>query len=97
MPRLDDVLARRLTADQRQQCVPIQGSMTKQSQAYPEEMCWSIVGFLRDYVQRQHPQRFYQPFQALPVQQPVAELTQWDHVANQLDTTYDRTSGRPWS
>lgn len=96
MPGLDDVLARRLTVDQRQQCVPIEGSMTRQSQVYPEEMCWSIVGFLRQYVQQQQPHRFCQPYQALPVQQPVADLSQWDHVASQLDITYDRSSRRPY-
>lgn len=96
MPGLDEVLNQRLTAAQRVDCVPIQGSMTRRSQEYPHDMCLAVVQHLKEYVHQQQPHRFCHVHQALPVQQPVADLHQWDKIVEQLKLTYDRTSRRPY-
>ena len=96
MPGLDEVLDRRLTADERLQCVKVEGSMTRRSQEYPYEMCHAVVQHLKQYVQQKQPHRFCHVHQALPVQQPVADLQRWDQVVEQLDVTYDRSSRRPY-
>ena len=49
-PGLRDVLERRLTPEERSNCAPIEGSLTSGSQAYPEQMCRTILGHLREYV-----------------------------------------------
>ena len=68
MPGLDEVLDRRLTADERLQCVKVEGSMTRRSQEYPYEMCHAVVQHLKQYVQQKQPHRFLScPTKLLPV------------------------------
>ena len=96
MPGLDEVLDKRLDADQRSHCVKIEGNMTRRSQEYPYDMCLAVVQHLRNYVQEQQPQRFCHTYQALPVQQPVEDLQQWNNIVEQIEVTYDRSSRRPY-
>jgi hypothetical protein len=100
MPGLDEVLSRRLTQQQRSQCTPIQGDMTRKSQAYPEELCRAILKALLDHVRLLQPQRFChrQPgiHHALPVQQPSEDLAAWDPIYDHVDKAFQRSSKKPF-
>ena len=100
MPGLDEVLSRRLTQQQRSQCTPIQGDMTRKSQAYPEELCRTILKALLDHVRLLQPQRFChrQPgiHHALPVQQPSEDLAAWDPIYDHVDKAFQRSSKKPF-
>ncbi len=54
-PGLDEVLQRRLSQQQRALCTPIQGSATRRSQEYPEEMCREILLHLKQRVAQMQP------------------------------------------
>eukprot|EP00434_Breviolum_minutum_P010232 symbB.v1.2.009030.t1/scaffold568.1/size186168/6 len=57
-----------LTPEERINCTPIEGSLTSGSQAYPEQMCRTILGHLREYVKKQQPTRFCLFSQAVEVE-----------------------------
>ena len=100
MPGLDVVLHQRLSQDEKALCVPVQGKHTRNSQIYPERLCRTILKELRNYVRQQDPDRFCTsstaPHVALPVQQPTADLSQWDEVVTAVDTAFQNTSKRPY-
>ena len=100
MPGLDLALHQRLSLDDKALCVPVQGQHTRNSQIYPEGFCRTILKELRDYVRQQDPDRFCSsstaPHVALPVQQPTADLRQWDEVVKAVDTAFENTSKRPY-
>ena len=100
MPGLDVVLHQRLSQDEKALCVPVQGQHTRNSQIYPERLCRTILKELRNYVRQQDPDRFCTsstaPHVALPVQQPTADLSQWDEVVTAVDTAFQNTSKRPY-
>ena len=93
---LDEVLHRRLTSDERRGCTPIQGALTSKSQEYPEMMCRSILLHLREFVARLQPSRFCYINEVMAVQTPTSDLTQWDEVVNQVTTSFENTSRRPF-
>ena len=96
LPGLDEVLQRRLSQQQRALCTPIQGSATRKSQEYPEEMCREILLHLRQHVAQMQPSRFCVPHQALAVQMPTEDLAQWDDVVSYVETSFERTNKRPY-
>ncbi|CAL1128378.1 unnamed protein product [Cladocopium goreaui] len=100
IPGLDEQLSRRLLPEQRQQCTPIQGKLTRASQAYPEELCRTILEALRRVARELQPQRFCTRqrgvHQALPVQQPTTDLAAWDSVYQHLDAAFSQSSKRPF-
>ena len=100
MPGLDVVLHQRLSQDEKALCVPVQGQHTRNSQIYPERLCRTILKELRNYVRQQDPDRFCTSSTALhvalPVQQPTADLSQWDEVVTAVDTAFQNTSKRPY-
>ena len=96
MPGLDEALNQRLDIDQRKQCQPIEGSITRASQEYPEELCRCILSQLQELVRRLEPSRFCQ-HTILAAQQPTSDLSQWDDVVDHIDKTYERASKRPYA
>eukprot|EP00435_Cladocopium_sp_Y103_P069341 s209_g33.t1 len=100
MPGLDVVLHQRLSQDDKALCVPVQGKHTRNSQVYPEQLCRAILKHLQDYVRSHYPDRFCTaataPHVALPVQQPTADLTQWDDIVKAVDAAFENTSKRPY-
>ena len=96
-PGLRDVLERRLTPEERSNCAPIEGSLTSGSQAYPEQMCRTILGHLREYVKTQQPARFCFYSQVLPVQLPTDDLSQWDEIVEHMAKTFERSNRRPFT
>ena len=101
LPGLEQALQRTMTKEELDMCVPIQGSMTKPSQAYPEELCRTILAALFEELHRQQPRRFCvclsSPFEALPVQQPTEDLSQWDPVVDYVEKSFERTAKRPYN
>ena len=90
-----------MTDEQLQQCVPIQGSLTTLSQAYPEDLCRSILEALYGELLRRQPHRFCEclssPFKALPVQQPSDDLAQWDPIIARVERSFEGTTKRPYN
>ncbi|CAL1158281.1 unnamed protein product [Cladocopium goreaui] len=101
LPGLEQALQRTMTKEELDMCVPIQGSMTKPSQAYPEELCRTILAALYEELHRRQPHRFCvclsSPFEALPVQQPTEDLSQWDPVVDYVEKSFERTAKRPYN
>ena len=101
LPGLEQALQRTMTKEELDMCVSIQGSMTKPSQAYPEELCRTILAALYEELHRRQPHRFCvclsSPFEALPVQQPTEDLSQWDPVVDYVEKSFERTAKRPYN
>ena len=93
---LDEVLQRRLTADERQDCTPIQGALTRKSQEYPERMCRSILLYLREFAGKLQPMRFCYIHEVLAVQTPTEDLSQWDEIVFEVNKSFENTSRRPY-
>ena len=96
LPGLDEVLHRRLTPIQKMYCTPIEGSMTKRSEEYPDALCHAILSTLRSWIQEKEPQRFAH-YDAFPVAVPSSDLSQWDKIVEQAVTTFERTNKRPYN
>eukprot|EP00438_Fugacium_kawagutii_P007101 Skav209599 [mRNA] locus=scaffold4140:22593:36171:- [translate_table: standard] len=96
-PGLDEALNRKLDALEKSYCKPIQGSMTKRSQEYPELLCRIILYELKAFIYQNDPFRFAQPLhQVLPVAHPVADLSQWDGIVDHLEKSFENSSKRPF-
>ena len=93
---LDEVLQRRLTADERQECTPIEGALTRKSQEYPEKMCRSILLHLREFAGKLQPSRFCYINEVLAVQAPTEDLSQWDEIVSEVNKSFENTSRRPY-
>ena len=96
LPGLDEVLHRRLTPMQKTYCTPIEGSMTKKSQEYPDALCHAILSSLKAWIHEKEPQRFAH-YNAFPVAVPSSDLSQWDKIVDQAVNTFERTSKRPYN
>ena len=96
-PGLDQALHRRLSPLERQYCKPIEGKMTRPSQAYPVLLCRTILQELRGLVAQHEPHRFGPPLhQVLAVSQPTASLSQWDRLTEYITNSFERSAKRPY-
>lgn len=73
LPGLDEVLHRRLTPMQQMYCTPIEGSMTKKSEEYPDALCHAILSTLKAWIREKEPQRFAH-YEAFPVWQFLRQI-----------------------
>ena len=90
-------LHRRLSPLERQYCKPIEGSMTKPSQAYPDLLCCTILQELRGLVAQHEPHRFGPPLhQVMAVSQPTTDLSQWDKLTEYVTNCFERSAKRPY-
>ena len=96
IPFLDEVLGQRLSWEDRQLCTPIQGTMTKKSQEYPDSLVDLILKYVKKAIQHREPSRFAQ-FNVLAVAQPIADLTVWNDVVDQVSRQFERSSKRPYN
>ena len=96
IPELDEVINRRLTPEERKLCIPIEGSMTRPSQEYPDQLVSTILRHLKKIVQRREPQRFGQ-HHVLAVAQPSTDLQAWDDIVNHINQTFEKSSKRPFN
>ena len=96
LPDLDQALLRRLAPEDRALCAPIEGSATRASQEYPEEMCRALLLHLRGVARTFDPARFGELHQALPVQMPTQDLSQWDDIVENIEKSFENTNKRPY-
>ena len=96
LPDLDQALLRRLAPEDRALCTPIEGSATRASQEYPEEMCRALLLHLRGVARTFDPARFGELHQALPVQMPTQDLSQWDDIVENIEKSFENTNKRPY-
>ena len=96
LPDLDQALLRRLAPEDRALCTPIEGSATRASQEYPEEMCRALLLHLRGVARTFDPARFGELHQALPVQIPTQDLSQWDDIVENIEKSFENTNKRPY-
>ena len=96
LPGLDEVLHRRLTPMQQMYCTPIEGSMTKKPEEYPDALCHAILSTLKAWIREKEPQRFAH-YEAFPVAVPSSDLSQWDKIVEQAVNTFERTNKRPYN
>ena len=96
IPQLDEVLGQRLSPEDRQFCTPIQGSMTKKSQEYPDALVHLILKYLKKAIHLREPSRFAH-FDVFPVAQPVADLSLWNDIVSHVERTFERSSKRPFN
>ena len=97
-PGLDHVLNKRLTPAQREYCTTIQGKMTKASQVYPDHLVCAVLTELRAWVHQFEPYRFALPqmvYAVVPAQ-PVADLTLWQPVVEEVERRWQNTTRRPF-
>ena len=95
-PLHEDLRHRRLSPLQVQECTPIQGSLNKKSQAYPEELCRLFLEHLQREAHFRLPQRFCRPHHVLAAQVPSTDLSQWDPIVEDIDKKYLHTAKRPY-
>ena len=95
-PLHEDLRHRRLSPLQVQERTPIQGSLNKKSQAYPEELCRLFLEHLQREAHFRLPQRFCRPHHVLAAQVPSTDLSQWDPIVEDIDKKYLHTAKRPY-
>lgn len=96
IPHLDQEMCRRLDAEERLQCTPIQGVMTKRSQEYPDDLVHLILKHLRKAIHLREPCRFAH-FEVLAVAQPVSDLSLWNDILDFVNRNFERSSKRPFN
>ncbi|CAK9027003.1 Tyramine beta-hydroxylase [Durusdinium trenchii] len=98
LPGFDQTLNLRLTPTQRLYCKPIQGSMTRRSQQYPDELCHCILQELKSLVFQREPHRFGAPLhQVYAMAYPTEDLALWDHIVDYITNVYERGAKRPFN
>ena len=98
LPGFDQTLNLRLTPTQRLYCKPIQGSMTRRSQQYPDELCHCILQELKPLVFQREPHRFGAPLhQVYAMAYPTEDLGLWDHIVDYITNVYERGAKRPFN
>ena len=83
VPGLERELDRRLGPEERALCTPIQGSLTKPSQQYPDEMVRTILKGLKASIRLQEPQRFGLR-QVFATTSPVVDLEAWKDIMDSI-------------
>ena len=95
VPGLDLELSRRLDAHERQLCTPIQGSLTRPSQEYPDEMVRTILKVLKAEIRQREPQRFALR-QVFAAASPVTDLEAWKDIMDTVAESFERSSKQPY-
>ena len=95
VPGLDQELHRLLSTEEKAQCVPIEGKLTRPSQEYPDELVRVILRRLRLEVAFREPHRFA-PRQVYAIATPSTDLTAWDDIMKQITESFDRSSKQPF-
>ena len=95
VPGLDSELSRRLDAHERQLCTPIQGSLTRPSQEYPDEMVRTILKVLKAEIRQREPQRFALR-QVFAAASPVTDLDAWKDIMDTIADSFERSSKQPY-
>ena len=94
---LDEALTRRLTPLEKAYCKPVEGSMTRRSQEYPDELCHVVLQELRGLIYQTNPSRFGPPpHRVWAVEYPTGDLGLWDDIASYLIDLYERSPKRPF-
>ena len=96
LPGLDEVIHKRLSEHERQWCQPIQGTMTKKSQEYPDALVDAILKHLRKAIQQMEPFRFNINL-VYAVAQPAQDLDAWRDIFNDIEEHFQRGSNRPYN
>ncbi|CAK9109800.1 unnamed protein product, partial [Durusdinium trenchii] len=96
-PGMDLALHRRLDDLEKQYCIPIQGTITRKSQVYPDNLCRQILQELRAIVFQHEPTRFGRPLHhVLAISYPTADLDAWNDISNYISGAYERSNKRPF-
>ncbi|CAK9077032.1 unnamed protein product [Durusdinium trenchii] len=96
-PGMDLALHRRLDHLEKQYCTPVQGTLTRRSQEYPDNLCRQILQELRAIAFQKEPTRFGRPLHhVLAVSYPTTDLDAWNDVANYISGAYERSNKRPF-
>ena len=96
IPELNHKMDRRLDAEERLQCTPIQGKMTRKSQEYPDSLVHLVLKYLKKAIQLREPHRFA-TFEVLAMAQPVSDLSLWNDIVDFVNRTFERSSKRPFN
>ena len=96
IPFLDEVLGQRLSMEDKQFCTPIQGTMTKKSQEYPDSLVHLILKYIKKAIQLREPSRFAN-YKIFAVAQPVSDLSVWSPLLEQVNRQFERSSKRPFN
>ena len=91
IPGLDDVIHKRLSEHERQWCQPIQGTMTKKSQEYPDALVNAILKHLRQAIQQLEPFRFNINL-VYAVAEPIQDMDAWKGIFNNIEEHFQRGS-----
>ena len=93
-PRVLERLGRKLSADERSMCKPLEGKETTLSEEYPHEMVLEILKGIKKTAQESDPERFSRKaFIALPVQLEQT-LDKWTDVFKLVEEHFQRSSHR---
>ena len=95
VPGLDKELGRRLDAQQKELCTPIQGALTRPSQEYPDEMVRTILKGLKVAIRQREPQRFALR-QVFAAASPITDLEAWKDIMNTIAESFERSSKHPY-
>ena len=96
IPGRDSIIHKRLTAEERLECTPIQGNKTRPSQEYPDQLVQVMLKHMKQMVQLREPQRFSH-HQIFAVAQPTTDPSVWDDIVEYASGVFDRSSKRPFN
>lgn len=93
-PRVLEKLCRKLSADERSMCKPLEGKETTLSEEYPHDMVLEILKGIKLTAKESDPERFSRKaFIALPVQLEQ-DLSKWTDVFKLVEEHFQRSSHR---
>ena len=92
-PALAQLLHRRLNAQERQMCKPLEGINVTNSQVYPDELVRTILRFVKQEAKKLSPLRFEKPFEVC-FAQPVDDEDAWRRILNEVTNTFANSSVR---
>ena len=87
-----NLLDKRLTAEEKNMCVPIQGRETKESQVYPDSLIHAILQGIQAEAKEYNKIRFNSKVHMVHYARPVSEVERWAPILADVERVFEGNS-----